>query len=195
MLLFSFCTKLHRIIQSPDSQIGQDTHRREEPCIHLSCGSEKSEEQLMHKHWPEKKYLLKIFLKILFMWMGTAARNIWNKTNRTGLFTQGQKLLKPSKISLKKEFFRTSEKPKPLYRVQRTTRVPFHSKGVIFGGGKLFHVHLRPSWQAHYKLHHPTAFSCSAQSMSGGNIKNYSKILFGKDENNKALEVFHSYYH
>lgn len=32
-----------------------------------------------------------------------------NKTNRAGLFTQGQKLMKLSKISLKKDFFKTTE--------------------------------------------------------------------------------------
>lgn len=36
---------------------------------------------------------------------------------------------------------------------------------------------------------------CSAQSMSGANIKKYSKIRFDKDENSKALDVSHSYYH
>lgn len=68
--------------------------------------------------------------------MDTAASNKRNKTNRAGLFIQGPKLLKPFKVSLKKEFFKTSEKPKPLYRVQRTTREPFPSKGVIFRGEK-----------------------------------------------------------
>lgn len=40
------------------------------------------------------------------MRMDTAASNTWKKTNRAGLFTQGQKLLKPSQISLKKKFFK-----------------------------------------------------------------------------------------
>lgn len=63
---------------------------------------------------------------------------MWNKPNRTVLFIEGQKLLKPCNISLESEFCRISlliaKNPsenqnhvvEPLYMVQRTS-VPFHS--------------------------------------------------------------------
>lgn len=69
--------------------------------------------------------------------------------------------------------------------MQRTT-VPFHRRSVMFREEKLFCVYLRSSWKPHHKFY---ASLTQPSPWQECNIQSYSKILFGKNTNNKVLDL------
>lgn len=121
--------------------------------------------------------------------MDIAASNMWNKTNRAGLFTQGQKLLKISKISLKKDFFKTTENLSHYIGCREPPEYLFIAKR-LYQEEKLFHVHLRPSWQAHDKLHHPTASLAQPSPCLEGTSKSTPKYSLAKMKTIKFQRSF-----